>query len=607
MCGIAGIADFAGVAASREHVVRMTEILAHRGPDGSGLWRDTDGNVVLGHRRLSILDIGDGGRQPMTSNDGRYVLTYNGEVYNFIEVRAELAALGHGFTSESDSEVILAAFVEWGESMLPRFNGMWAMTIYDTQARRLFLARDRFGVKPLYYSWSQRRLTFASEIRALRAIGAGASVDHGVARRLLIDPMRVEGSTRTLYTDITRLQGGHFAWVDASGVVTTRWWRTLDHLVDPPANAADRVERFRELFFDSIRLRMRSDVAVGTCLSGGFDSSAITCAMAEAADAGVERQAQTWQRTFVASFPGWRFDERTSAEEAAAFAGIVPSILEIRPENGLANIDHILADLDDVYTDPAIGPWMIYREVRRAGVTVTLDGHGADELMGAYRPAGGSLKFILQGMVADAASRSELARSAADRVRQAILRAQGNAFLRPGPVPQLALVGDGDQLPSQWGSLSRILYAMFHSTLLPTLLRNFDRMAMAHGIEVRMPFLDWRLVTYVMSLPDSEKFGDGFTKLIARKAMAGRMPESIRSTRLKLGFNSPMAEYLTGPLAAWTRALLAAPCPAFDAIVDTPRLAATVERLTSRNAWTFVRTQRLWPYLAMKQQLLSQP
>jgi len=187
MCGIAGIADFAGVAVSREHVVRMNEVLAHRGPDGSGLWHDTDGNVVLGHRRLSILDIGDGGRQPMTSNDERYVLTYNGEVYNFIEVRAELAALGHCFTSESDSEVILAAFVEWGEAMLPRFNGMWAMAIYDTQARRLFLARDRFGVKPLYYSLSQRRLTFASEIRALRAIGVGTSVDDGVARRLLID------------------------------------------------------------------------------------------------------------------------------------------------------------------------------------------------------------------------------------------------------------------------------------------------------------------------------------------------------------------------------------------------------------------------------------
>jgi asparagine synthase (glutamine-hydrolysing) len=607
MCGIAGIADFAGNPIAGERVVVMTDVLAHRGPDGGDLWLEADRSVALGHRRLSILDIGEGGRQPMRSHNGRFVLSYNGEIYNFLEVRAELAALGHRFTSESDSEVILAAFVEWGEAMLPKLNGMWALAIYDTSARRLFLARDRFGVKPLYYSWANKRLSFASEIRALRAIGAGATVDADVARRLLIDPMRVEGSTRTLYADITRLQGGHFAWVDAHGVAVTRWWRTLDHLIVPPASAEARGEHFRELFYDAIRLRMRSDVAVGTCLSGGFDSSAITCAMAQSADPGAARQAAAWQHAFVASFPGWRFDERASAEEAATFAGITPSILEIRPENGLADIDNILADLDDIYIDPAIGPWMIYREVRRAGVTVTLDGHGADELMGAYRPAGGSLKFTLQGLVANAASRSDAARDIADRVRQAVLQAQGNAFLRPGPVPRLSLVGDDDALPANWGSLSRSLYAMFHSTILPTLLRNFDRMAMAHGIEVRMPFMDWRLVAYVMSLPDDEKFGDGYTKLIARKAMAGRMPESIRSTKLKLGFNSPMAEYLAGPLADWTRDLMATSCPQFDAIVDSPRLAATIARLTSRNEWTFARSQRLWPYIAMKKQLLSQP
>ena len=607
MCGIAGIADFGGKATTSGQVTVMTDVLAHRGPDGADIWQSDDHSVVLGHRRLSILDVGDGGRQPMRSHNDRYVLSYNGEIYNFIEIRRELEALGHRFSSESDSEVILAAFVQWGEAMLCKLNGMWALAIFDTISRRLFLARDRFGVKPLYYVWSDKCLQFASEIRALRAIGAGLSIDPGVARRQLIDPMRVEGSTRTLYVDIARLQGGHHAWADADGVRITRWWRTLDHLVVPPASADERVERFRELFYDSIRLRMRSDVAVGTCLSGGFDSSAITCAMSQSVDPAAARQAAAWQHAFVASFPGWRFDERQSAEEAAAFAGIEPSILEIRPENGLADIDQVLADLDDIYIDPAIGPWMIYREVRRAGVTVTLDGHGADELMGAYRPAGGSLKFTLQGLVANAASRSPLARDAADRVRQALLRAQDNAFLRPGPVPRLSLVGDDDALPQHWGSLSRSLYAMFHSTILPTLLRNFDRMSMAHGVEVRMPFMDWRLVTYVMSLPDSEKFGDGYTKLIARKAMAGRMPESIRSTKLKLGFNSPMAEYLSGPLATWARDLLAAPCPQFDAIVDTPKLAATVARLTARNEWTFARSQRLWPYFALKHQLLSQP
>jgi asparagine synthase (glutamine-hydrolysing) len=598
MCGIAGILRFDGQAVDPRALARMTQALAHRGPDGGDHWFAADGSAGLGHRRLSILDTSDDGRQPMVSHDGRYRITYNGEIYNFLELRAELGARGHRFLTQSDTEVLLAAFREWGEAMLSRLNGMWAFAIHDEASGHVFLARDRFGVKPLLYSWSARHFLFASEDRALVASGMlDGALDTDAITRGITDVMRIEGSARTMRASIARIQGGHCAWVSAQGVAVRRWWSTLDHLVDVPAKPEARAERFRELFYNSIGLRMRSDVPIGTCLSGGFDSSAITCAMAELAGVGGLRQAESWRHAFVASFPGWSLDERPQAEEAAAYAGIDPDVLEIKPDNALGDLEHVLDDLGDIYLAPAIGPWLIYREVRKVGVVVTLDGHGADEMFGAYRPARATIRHFLQTAAAGLASRSAMLRGLRGDVRDATLRAQGYNFLRDCPGMAPPLVGEGDRLPSSWGSLSRTLYEMFHSTILPTLLRNFDRMSMAHGVEVRMPFMDWRLVTYVMSLPDAAKLSDGYTKLVAREAMRGRMPESIRTTRRKIGFGSPMRDYLQGPLNDWTRRLLTAPSPAFDTIVDSRRLLTTVDRLTSENRWTLANSERLWPYI----------
>jgi len=605
MCGIAGIVNLRGNAVEPAEISRLTGLIAHRGPFGEGTWFSADRTLAFGHRRLAIIDPGAGGYQPMLSEDGRYVIVYNGEIYNFLELRRELEARGAVFRSQSDTEVILAAWEAWREDMLPRFNGMWAMAIFDTSTGELFLARDRFGIKPLLYAMSPERFVFASEQRALVRSGLiDPSVDLEVARRLLLDAFGVEGSDRTLFRQVRRLQAGHCMWVRQGKVSVRRWWRTIDHLPAVPATEAERVARFRELFQDAVALRMRSDVPIGTCLSGGFDSSAVICTMAAHEQAGMgPRDSAAWRHAFVATFPGALNDERPMAEEAAAWAKVEPTFLEIGQGDALTDLDRILDDLDDVYISLPSAVWLIYRQLRQNDVTVSLDGHGADELMGAYLQEGQAAAFRIRNAAEDLASRSPLARRGVDFLRMFALKRQGVYFLRgslrdlPSPLP---LVAEDDVLPREWGGLNRRLYRMFHSTVLPTILRNFDRLSMAHGVEVRMPFMDWRVVTYTMALPESSKSADGYTKVVARRAMEGLMPESIRTARRKVGFNSPMPEWLNGPLAGWAADLLDREVPAFAELVDEAALRGAVSRLTASKTWDWEAVGRIWPYLNMK-------
>jgi asparagine synthase (glutamine-hydrolysing) len=605
MCGIAGIVNFRGNAVEPAEISRLTSLLAHRGPDGDGVWFSGNRSVAFGHRRLAIIDPGPGGYQPMLSPDGRYVIIFNGEIYNFLELRRELESLGASFRTESDTEVILEAWRVWQEGMLPRFNGMWALAIFDTETNHLFLARDRFGIKPLLYAVTAERLVFASEQRALVQSGLFAtSVDIGVARRFVLDAFGVEGSERTLCREVRRLQAGHFMWVRRGRLDIRRWWNTVDHLPALPKSDAEQVERFRELFLDAVGLRMRSDVPIGTCLSGGFDSTAVLCTMAAHEKAGMgPRDNAAWRHAFVATFPGASNDERPFAEEAAAWAKVDPTFLEIGQKEALADLERILTDADDIYLLPPSPIWLIYRELRRQKVVVSLDGHGADELMGAYRQEGEALAFRLRNTLAGFSSSSEWARRGVDLLRVLTIKRQGHYFLRGGlrDVPaQLPLLGDDDTLPLDWGSLNKRLYRMFHGTVLPTILRNFDRISMAHGIEVRMPFMDWRLVTYTMALPETSKSCGDYTKLIARRALAGRMPETIRMGRRKVGFNSPMPEWLNGSLSSWVTSLLEQKVPAFAELVDERKLRDAVDRLSASKTWGWDSAGRIWPYFNLK-------
>jgi asparagine synthetase B (glutamine-hydrolysing) len=312
-------------------------------------------------------------------------------------------------------------------------------------------------------------------------------------------------------------------------VVRTRsTLRTLDYLPEIPGTEQDRIAHFGELFRNAVALRMRSDVPIGTCLSGGFDSSAVICAMsAHEKDGMGPRDSAAWRHAFVASFPQASQDERPMAEEAAARAGVTPTILEIGPRDALVDLDRILADNDDIYISSPSAAWLVYRELRKHKVLVSLDGHGADELMGAYLGEGGGGGFFLRNVLA-----------------------------------------------------------------------TFNSRAGRHAVD--MARADWRLVTYAMALADDSKLADGQTKMIARRAMQGRMPESIRTGRRKVGFNSPMPEWLNGPLSSWIEALLTKDVPAFAELVDETRRRSKIARLTAAKAWDWEVSARIWPYLNMK-------
>lgn len=601
MCGITGIWNFDKKPVDRARFERFTDSLAHRGPDGRGVWTSQDDGIALGHRRLAILDLSEEGRQPMSYDDGRYWITYNGEIYNFLELRADLGKKGHVFRSQSDTEVILAAYREWGTDMLLRFNGMWAFAIYDQEEQTIFISRDRFGIKPFLYTLTASRFAFASEMKAFSYLdGFEPSVDRESASIFLRNGFGIEGTDRTMLKGLRRLPGGHYGIIKGGRLSIVRWWNTLDHLIEPPSSLEAQAEHFRELFYDSIRIRMRSDVPIGTCLSGGFDSTAIVCALAEIGRQRKDpRQAQDWQQAFVATFPGASNDERVQAEEAVRFAGIRGNFFPVVDSDALANIERILTDFEDPYISLPTPAWLIYRELRRAKVVVSLDGHGADELMGGYIPMGDGNDLFHDIRTS---FRSVLLYhpyfEILRRIAKRLHRDPGSALLRrPAHYPQKDFipVPSHDKLPSHWGEINRMLYPMFHSSILPTILRNFDRLSMAHGVEVRMPFMDWRLVTFVFSLPDSSKLGDGFTKRVARLGMAGKMPDSIRLSKTKIGFNSPLPEWLNGPLQPWVRSLME--WNKEHELIDMPRFQRFIGENLSERSWTWENAETAWMYL----------
>lgn len=630
MCGITGLWQLDGAPADPTVLEQMTERLAHRGPDGQGL--HVDGSLGLGHRRLAILDISPTGRQPMSYADGRYWITYNGEMYNFLELRRELEALGHRFGSHSDTEVILAAYAQWGRACLLHFNGMWAFAIWDAENKTLFLARDRFGVKPLFYLLERDRLAFASEWKAFLTLpGFERRVDWSTFVTALLDPYCQEGIEECLLLGVRRLLPGHCMVVTPTDVRVYRWWNTLDHLVEPPHSLQDQADRFRELFEDACRLRMRSDVPIGTSLSGGLDSSSIVCTLAEIgrqSGGGRERLAEDWQRAFVVSFPDTPVDERDYADLVVRQTGVKAEYVTPTAQDFIEHIDDVIYHLEGLDAGVMIQLWTLYRAQRRAGVVVTLDGHGGDELLGGYvshvlhalydagrlrRWPGRYLGLLdtYRAMFRDSTGSMQPDRPLGQLVAETNAWANkanrlGVPFTRDARPSGVASFLTSEALalartpepPYVWpghGHLGAALYREFHQTMLPTILRNFDRMAMAHGVEVRMPFMDWRLVTYAFSLPVESKIGQGYTKLVLRAAMRGVLPEPVRTRRDKIGFAPPMTEWFQGALRVWLRNV-AQTVTTYDGFLwNHPLLTHGLNGTSSSNQWNWNTISRLWP------------
>jgi asparagine synthase (glutamine-hydrolysing) len=607
MCGISGIFSLSGQPVERKEVATMNKRLSHRGPDGEGLWISQNGLCVLGHRRLAIIDTDSRSNQPMPSADGRYVIVFNGEIYNFVEIRKALKTKGHIFRTEGDTEVILHAWKEWGSAMHFHFNGMWAIAIYDNKSKSLFLSRDRFAEKPLFYVKSENFFAFASEMKALVSLPwCSSNLDMEVVARAAFDSYSIEATERTHFKLVRRLRHGHMMTIEKTGIKDTRWWRTTDHLVDPPSSLQAAGEEFWNRFQEATRMCMRSDVPIGTCLSGGFDSTAIVSTMSGLRNSTVaigEHQANDWRHAFVASFPGMSNDETAEAKTAANYAGIKNVVVQdMTQDQPLDYLERSLDNFEGISHSVPNAPWRMYETVRKSGVVVSLDGHGADEMMGGYRRVEEDFKFKIRNLFGNTSGRHPLFNTLSDRLKFHLLQCQGNMFLRNrlGPPDAFYIEAFHDSLPENWGSLNRRLYGMFHATVLPTLMKNFDRISMAHGVEVRSPFLDWRLVSYVFSLPDEFKSNASYSKLVGREAMRDKMPEEIRSSTVKKGFASQMPEWLNGALGRWSASTLAKPNAAFETNFDIRSLRRRCDGLNVSSGWTWDNSARIWPYVHAK-------
>lgn len=547
MCGIAGLLNFKSPVDSKD-LDLFTDSLSHRGPDGRGTFIDR--NLGLGHRRLSILDKSDNGKCPMPygGEDGRrYWITFNGEVYNFLELKKELLALGYRFNSETDTEVVLASYIEWGSDCLYRFNGMWAFAIWDSLERALFLSRDRFSIKPLYFHFSSERFAFASEIKSFLSLSDfHPAINSNILPKVIGNSYSYEGTnTETTMQGVYRLPGGHSLTVKEDGSYTSnKWWETKEHLVDVPHSYDEQVERFRELFMDSVRIRTRSDVPIGTCLSGGIDSSAVASSLAwnyKNSRSNMDRSTSKWQNVFIADFPGSAIDEKKYADIVVNSIGITAHYSTFN-DSCLNNVIDTVWATEDVYGGLALPMWFIYKSMRDSNIVVSLDGHGADELLGGY------------------------------------------TWYLDFPTDQV-----NDRL-----------YNDFHYTLLPSILRNFDRNSMAHGVEVRMPFMDHRLVSYSCSLPHEAKMGGGFTKRVVRDAMRGIVPEQILRRRSKIGFNSPMIELFNGKMQGLMDLVFSHPLWLDNPYWNGRQLNGFVMERTRNKAWSMKNwgeTLQIWTFM----------
>lgn len=583
MCGILGVVGPVDQAVFRKSLDRLT----HRGPDGSGVWSSDVSPATLGHRRLSIIDTTEHGGQPMQSGD--CIIVFNGEIYNFLEIRAMLESHGCVFRSQSDTEILLAAYKYWGPACLAKLNGMWAFAVWNMADQTLFLARDRFGKKPLFYSFQAYGLVFGSEMKALMPLMERVEASRNFAW-MASNLCEYEQTEKCLVEGIYRFPAGSHALISMGDIASRRIravqnWNTLDNLVDVPQRYEDQVDRFRELFVDACRIRMRSDVPIGTALSGGIDSSAVACTMNYIAKHRPDqRQAHDWQNAFIATFPGSELDESQYARDVTDLLGIQGTFLPVDAVSGLDSLFEYLYLFEELYLTTPVPMIQLYSAVRSHGVRVTIDGHGADELLSGYGgfrtalkdsfPNVAYLKHVLQICGVSNAGYQDIYRGLVDINH-------GHRGLAKFLAAQVLTPRRENPLERRFGYLNEHLYYSFHQGILPTLLRNYDRYSMAAGVEIRMPFMDHRLVSYCFSLPWQSKAPrtSTFTKAILRDAIGNWMPDSVRYRRSKIGFNTPVSDWMKGPWKEFIQDSLQSSSFAGCSLIDARSVKAQVERV----------------------------
>ncbi len=547
MCGIAGQLHRSGGTADRDLILRMSDLLRHRGPDGDGI--HIDGAVGLAHRRLAIIDLSEEGRQPMENEDGTLWLVFNGEIYNYRELMEELISCGHKFRSSADTEVILHAYEEWGRGCLQRFNGMWAFALWDSRKKELFCARDRLGIKPFYYAQTGDSFLFASEIKALRACpDVGRHPDEEMVFAFLAWGL-ADHTDRTMFEGVFQLLPAHYMIVGEIGITEyAPYWEVAFNpaLNSEPGSDERLAGKFLGLLEDAVDLHLRSDVPVGTCLSGGLDSSTLTALINRALHRQVSGKEASRQNTFSACFEDKRFDE-------SAYIDIVVKDSDVRSHRVYPGTDTIWADLEHLLyiNDEPFAALTLYSQycvmrLARDEVKVVLDGQGADELLAGYIAYQYChIRELMRKFCILQAAREILGtlRHHSDflsyAARQFFARRERRSLIRtasPG-------------FPRYRGTLDEALKTDLMRANLPYLLHWEDRTSMAFSIEARVPFLDYRVVEFAASLPADQKIRNGVTKFILRKAIRGLVPDAIRCRMDKKGFATPEEVWMQGEMS----------------------------------------------------------
>lgn len=611
MCGIAGLIFDALEPNGGHWLTAMTQRLYHRGPDDGGAvlfgiagkpvierrlgkpgepvaWDYLAVQVGLGARRLAIIDTTEAGHQPMSSPDGQAWLVFNGAIYNYRELRSELAARGMSFRGGSDTEVLLAAYRAWGMASFERLEGMWALAIYDVPAGRVILSRDRLGIKPLYVTRLEQGIAFASEIKAMLEVpGIPREIEQTMLRDFLVRGL-VDHTDNTLFDGIWSLPPGCAVTLELRGAESKptrrgkirRYWTPGSNV----SKSADTTQRIRENLSAAVASHLVSDVSVGSCLSGGLDSSTIVSLVNRLASEDASKAPHWSQNAFTACLPGSPLDESKYAESVI---NACPGLHWHRAEPTAARLQRDMASLvwhqEQPFGSPSIYmQWEVMRLARESGVTVLLDGQGGDELFCGYqgyippfiahlisRGAIGRVWREFHGAVREGhfgriALKAHIAahllpRHLRDAMRSARDRSKldwlaGDLFDTEPPVgirEGLGLKDDSPAAPDAESAIQRHLWSILLSESLPALLRFEDRNSMAFSIEARVPLLDRRVAELAMSIPIEEKIRDGRLKAVLREAVREIVPKPIVDRRDKIGFSAPTADWLRGGLHDW--------------------------------------------------------
>lgn len=600
MCGIAGYIDKKGKVVDQSTISAMADVIAHRGPDGFGYYFGE--SFALGHRRLAIVDLSEDGHQPMQYPQNGCVITYNGEIYNYLELRTELESAGYRFQSKTDTEVILAAYQAWGENCVQRFNGMWAFAIYDPAKQILFCSRDRFGVKPFYYLNDSQRFAFGSEIRQLLPL-TNAQANERVVVDFLLTSFS-DHSAETFFQGIQKLPAGHNLYYDLQRKEfrIERFYKISQHSEWQAKDADQSAQDYVALLNDAVKVRLRADVPVGTCLSGGLDSSSVATLAA-------------LQYTPLAGKPfiGITAVGETPQSDESQFARQVADAgkmtwVPLRPtyEDFVRTLPDVVSAQEEPYTSPSINmQWFVMRTAREQGMTVLLDGQGGDEtLLGyeKYYAAHIATVWREKGMLSACRAILNARRNNAKMgflntakylvgglsasARYQFYRRRHN-YLKATP-----------QLPDQLSAFARACLDEFKlqeleitRTNLPILLRYEDKNSMAHSIETRLPFLDYRALEAALSIPADYKIKDGWSKWVLRKGMSGKMPDTIIWRKNKMGFEAPEHLWLAKHLPHMKEKVFASPL--LNRLCDMAILKNKYSQLDLRTQWRLY-TTALW-------------